>query len=222
MLSDYKCSKSQHPLDGVTRGDALIKSTYEAIRNSPVWNSSLFVIAWDEHGGFYDHVVPPIAIAPGDNAIIDGSNRYGFTFEQYGVRVPAVVISPFIPRNLIDHRVYDHGSLPATLEACFGLGSMTQRDANANNLMPLVSVSSARGDAPTVLPAPVASGIGGCAPFTYSAAGMPEESHPFRCRAPRTRSTPATFPVSCIRRCNLTSRCLRRDGEATSLLSSPR
>ena len=56
---DYKCSTSQHPLDDVTRGEALIKCTYEAIRNSPVWESSLLVITWDEHGGFYDHVAPP-------------------------------------------------------------------------------------------------------------------------------------------------------------------
>ena len=54
-LADYKCSTSQHPLDDVTRGESLIKCIYEAIRNSPVWNDSLLIITWDEHGGFYDH-----------------------------------------------------------------------------------------------------------------------------------------------------------------------
>jgi phospholipase C len=53
--SEYRCSTSQHPLDDVTRGEALIKCTYEAIRNSPLWNNSLLIITWDEHGGFYDH-----------------------------------------------------------------------------------------------------------------------------------------------------------------------
>jgi phospholipase C len=89
--------------------------------------------------------------------------------------VPAIVISPLIPRNLIDHRVYDHASIPATLETCFGLGSMTRRDAGASNLMALVSLSSPRSNAPTALPAPATSGVGGCAPLVYSGAGMPEE-----------------------------------------------
>jgi phospholipase C len=166
VVTDYKCGTSQHPLDDVTRGEMLIKCTYEAIRNSPLWNNSLLIVTWDEHGGFFDHVPPPPAIAPGDTSPNDSHNRYGFTFEQCGVRVPAVVVSPLIPRNLIDHRVYDHASIPATLEACFGLSPLTQRDAAAKNLTPLVSLSSPRADAPTTLPSPVNSGIGGCDPFS--------------------------------------------------------
>lgn len=165
--SDYKCGTSQHPLDDVTRGESLIKATYEAVRNSPVWSSSLLIITWDEHGGFYDHLPPPPAIAPGDTAPGDEYNQYGFTFEQYGPRVPAVVISPLIPRNLIDHRLYDHASIPATLEAFFGLNPMTQRDAHANHLMPLVSLSSPRADTPPVLPAPAQSGLTDCDPVTF-------------------------------------------------------
>jgi phospholipase C len=165
--SDYKCGTSQHPLDDVTRGESLIKATYEAIRNSPLWSSSLIIITWDEHGGFYDHVPPPPAVAPGDTAPGSAYNQYGFTFQQYGLRVPTVVISPLIPPNLIDHRVYDHASIPATLETCFGLAPMTQRDANARNLMPLVS-SSPRGDTPTTLPAPAQSGVTGCDPVSFA------------------------------------------------------
>jgi phospholipase C len=55
LLDDYKGSTSEHPLDDVRLGEGLIKSTYEAIRNSPVWKSSLLIITWDEHGGFFDH-----------------------------------------------------------------------------------------------------------------------------------------------------------------------
>jgi phospholipase C len=95
-----------------------------------------------------------------------GNNQYKFTFEQLGPRVPAVAISPLIPRNLIDHRTYDHASIPATLEACFGLSPLTQRDAKANNLMALVSLAAPRGDAPTTLPAPAASGVTGCDPVS--------------------------------------------------------
>jgi phospholipase C len=127
----------------------------------------LLIITWDEHGGFYDHLPPPLAITPGDTAPGDGYNQYGFTFEQYGPRVPAVVISPLIPRNLIDHRVYDQASIPATLEAFFGLNPMTQRDALANHLKPLVSLSSPRADTPTVLPAPAQSWLTDCDPVTF-------------------------------------------------------
>jgi phospholipase C len=119
VLNDYKNSTSQHPLTDITLGEGLIKETYEAIRNSPHWNNSVLIITWDEHGGFYDHAIPAGAVEPGDTAPQDKRNQYGFTFQQYGPRVPAVVISPLVPKNVVDHRLYDHGSIPATIEAFF-------------------------------------------------------------------------------------------------------
>jgi phospholipase C len=132
----------------VRLGEGLIKATYEAIRNSPAWNNSILIIIWDEHGGFYDHATPPAAVAPGDTSPSTGHNKYGFTFEQYGPRVPAVVISPWIPKNAVDHRLYDHSSIPATLEELFGLASMTARDSAANTVLPLLSLAAPRTDAP--------------------------------------------------------------------------
>ncbi len=151
----YEGGNSQHPLDGVTQGEALIKATYEAIRNSPHWDSSLLIVTWDEHGGFYDHVAPPSAVPPGDTAPGSKCNQYGFTFGQYGVRVPAVVVSPRIPAGVIDHRPYDHSSIPATVEAAFGLKPLTKRDAAANHVLPLLSLLAPRADAPPSLPDPV-------------------------------------------------------------------
>jgi phospholipase C len=148
----FKGGNSQHPRDGVSPGEALIKATYEAIRNSPHWNTSLLIVTWDEHGGFYDHVAPPPAIAPGDTPTGSKYSHFGFTFDQYGVRVPAVVVSPRIPRNTVDHRLYDHSSIAATLAAAFDLGSLTARDAAANNLVPLLSLADARNDTPSTLP----------------------------------------------------------------------
>src|ERR1700733_10991183 len=66
LLNDYKGSTSEHPLDDIRLGEGLLKATYEAIRNSAVWTSSILIITWDEHGGFYDHASPPPAVAPGD------------------------------------------------------------------------------------------------------------------------------------------------------------
>jgi phospholipase C len=144
VTSDYLGGNSQHPLDGVTGGEALIRATYEAIRNSPLWESSMFIITWDEHGGYYDHVAPQPAIPPGDQAQFSGANRYGFAFDRYGPRVPAVIISPLIPRNTIDHRVYDHTSLLATVERLFGLRPLTARDRAALDLRALASLPVAR------------------------------------------------------------------------------
>jgi phospholipase C len=154
LLNDYKGSTSEHPLDDVRLGEGLIKATYEAIRNSPVWNNSLLIITWDEHGGFFDHAVPPPAVAPGDTAPSQGHNQFGFTFEQYGPRVPAVIISPWIPRNTVDHRLYDHSSIPATLEKLFGMNPMTGRDRVANTVLPLLSLDAPRSDTPSTLPSP--------------------------------------------------------------------
>jgi phospholipase C len=152
----YLGGTSQHPIDDVRQGEALIKSTYEALRNSPLWPSSVLIVTWDEHGGFYDHdgPVPGDAPEPGDDITTWGHvNIYGFDFDTYGVRVPAVVVSPYTPANLIDHRAYDHASIPATVERLSGLAALTARDAAALDVRSLLSLSTPR-DAPTELPNP--------------------------------------------------------------------
>ncbi len=170
LANTYRGGSSQHPLDDVTHGEALIKSAYEAIRNSPVWASSLLIVTWDEHGGFYDHVAPPAAVAPGDVAVTSGASQFGFTFQQYGLRVPAIAVSPLIPRNLIDHRIYDHASIPATVERVFGLSPLTLRDNLANSVASLATLAMPRSDAPLTLPNPVAAAnLAGAAPQAMAA-----------------------------------------------------
>jgi phospholipase C len=159
--SNFKCGNSQHPLDDVTRGERLLKDIYEAVRNSPHWMTSVLVVTYDEHGGFYDHVAPPPAVPPGDRFAPE-SNRHGFRFDQLGVRVPAVIISPHVGRGVIDHTVYDHTSLLATVEQLFGLGPLTQRDARAARFEHLFLATSPREDAPTRLPDPAESGVPDC------------------------------------------------------------
>jgi phospholipase C len=156
---DFTCGNSQHPLDDVTRGERLIKEVYEAIRKSPHWNSSILIVTYDEHGGFYDHVQPPAAVPPGD-AISDPDNdHHHFDFRQLGVRVPAVVISPYVKRGTIDHASYDHSSIPATIERTFGLASLTARDAAARDILHLLQLATPRSDAPLTLPDPANSGF---------------------------------------------------------------
>ncbi|HEX4632128.1 MAG TPA: alkaline phosphatase family protein [Chthoniobacterales bacterium] len=143
----YEGGTSQHPMDGVGGGEGLITAVYEAIRNSPIWKQSLLIITYDEHGGFYDHYPPGSVTPPGDGGT--KYNKYAFNFAEYGVRVPAVVVSPYIKPG-VDPTVYDHSSVLATLEYLFGLGSLTNRDANAKNLIHLIS-DTMREDTPTKL-----------------------------------------------------------------------
>jgi phospholipase C len=112
----------------------------------------MLIITWDEHGGFYDHVAPPATVPPGDRDYADDANEHGFTFDRLGPRVPAVLVSPLIPRNLIDHRVYDHSTIPATIERVFGLEPLTKRDAGANSLDTLLRCQPR--DTPTSLATP--------------------------------------------------------------------
>ncbi len=165
---NFQCGSSEHPIDDVTRGEALIKQVYETIRSSKYWPSSALVVLYDEHGGFFDHVEPPKAMPPGD-IINPANNQHGFRFDQQGVRIPAVVASPWIPKitlpdakgqncNIIDHTRYDHGSLLATVERLYGLPSLTQRDATANDFRKLFSAKAPRTDAPLTLPDPADSG----------------------------------------------------------------
>jgi phospholipase C len=156
---DFTCGNSQHPLDDVTRGERLIKKVYETIRNSPHWNDSVLLLAYDEQGGFYDHVNPPPTVSPGDTISDEDNNHHSFDFKQLGIRVPAIVISPLIPANLVDHTVYDHTSLLASVEGMYGLKSLTNRDAQANNLSHLFSLTTPRTDAPTSLPDVAVSGF---------------------------------------------------------------
>lgn len=148
----YVGGSSQHPMDSIVAGDALVKATYEAIRSSPLWNSSMLIVTYDEHGGFYDSVTPGPATQPDDGSPQDLTiNSGGFLFDHYGVRVPAVVISPLIPAGTVDHTVYDHTSILATLERLYGMPALTKRDAGANDLIHLLSLSAARTDCPTLL-----------------------------------------------------------------------
>jgi phospholipase C len=152
-LDDFEDGNSQHPAGSVAAGERLIKATYEAIRNSPHWEKSLLIITWDEHGGFYDHVAPPAAPGTGRRG-----RKNGFTFEQLGPRVPAVVVSPLFPRNMIEHRPFDHTAIPATLQRVFNLPPLEARGGISGGLDQLARIS-ARTDAPERLEVPIRGAV---------------------------------------------------------------
>jgi len=154
IVSDsYLGGSSQHPLDGLAGGDRLVARVYRAIRNSPVWESSLLIVTYDEHGGFYDSGIPARSAPPPGDGTGPHQNPYGFDFSVYGVRVPAVIVSPRIARGTVDHGLYDHASVLATVERRFGLEPLTARDARAADLAHLpAGPLRPDGDCPRELP----------------------------------------------------------------------
>jgi hypothetical protein len=128
-------------------------------------------VTHDEHGGFFDHAIPPGSVHPGDSITDNENNHNNFDFSQLGVRVPAVVISPFIRRNVIDHRLYDHSSVIKTVGEIFRFGRLTDRDGSANSLTHLLSLSAPRTDAPSQLPSVADSGLRCTSDATNAAVG---------------------------------------------------
>ena len=106
---------SQHPNYDVAAGEQLIHDAYYAVRNGPGWNDTLLLITYDEHGGNYDHVPPPSGATPPDNSI----GEFGFDFTRFGVRIPALLISPRIAAGTVfraKRGTIDHTSVLKTIE----------------------------------------------------------------------------------------------------------
>jgi len=107
-----------------------VADVYNAIRSNPsLWANTLLMVYFDEHGGFYDHVTPPNTIPPDDN-------QHGFDFKQLGLRVPAILVSPWVKRG-VNHTQFDHTSMLKYLSDKWGLGPLGARTAQANSIRPL-------------------------------------------------------------------------------------
>ena len=146
---------SQHPNYDVSLGEQLILDVYNAVRNGPGWNQTLLFITYDEHGGLYDHVPPPSGATPPDST----PGEFGFDFTRFGVRVPAVLVSPLIPAGTV-FRVpagstpLDHTSVLKTIQTRWGLPALTARDAAAPDVGDVLSLPAPR---TTDLPADLAA-----------------------------------------------------------------
>jgi phospholipase C len=150
---------SQHPNYDVALGEAFTLQVYQAVRNGPGWSNTLLIVTYDEHGGCYDHVPPPTGATPPDSTI----GEFGFDFKRFGVRVPAVLISP-IPAGTV-YRVpeggtpIDHTSVLKTIEKRWSLPTLTARDAAAPDLGSVLTLTTPRTDDPMAgVTAPTSSG----------------------------------------------------------------
>lgn len=111
-----------HPPHHPLLGQQLISAIYTALATSPQWNSCLFVVTYDENGGFFDHVAPPTG--PDERA----------DFRQRGFRVPALVAGPYAKQGYVSSVEYDHTSALKHLENQFSLEPLNDRQSAANDL----------------------------------------------------------------------------------------
>ena len=150
-----------HP-DGpsnVEQGEKLLYKVYDAVRHGKDWDSTLLLILFDEHGGCYDHVSPPtketckFAISP-DGIVIPPKHTggSGFNFDRLGVRVPAIVVSPYTRAQTVVNTVFDHTSALSTIVNCLGLptGQLGKRQALAPDISEALNLSAARTDHPPI------------------------------------------------------------------------
>lgn len=91
-------ANDDHPSHDVAAGQRFVKEVYETLRSSPQWNEMAFLITYDEHGGFFDHVPTPVSHVPSPDGVI-GPDPFFFRFDRLGVRVPTLLISPWIDKG---------------------------------------------------------------------------------------------------------------------------
>jgi phospholipase C len=132
-------SNDDHPPSDVLAGQTLVLKLYDALASSKQWSDTLLVITYDEHGGFYDHVPPP------RNPPDDDPQH----FSRYGVRVPAIVVSPYVGRKSVSHELFDHTSIIKTILLRFcrqgnTIPNMGKRVSEANHLGVLLTEEQPR------------------------------------------------------------------------------
>jgi phospholipase C len=153
-------ASDQHPDHHVAEGERFIASVYQAIRRNPaLWASTALLITYDEHGGIYDHVPPPACMPDGFVAQPkDTQTNKPFLFDRLGVRVPAILVSPWVPKGVVQpnaagaERIFEHASIPATaskwLIPNFNNNDRSPREAAAETFLDLLSLPVMRPDCP--------------------------------------------------------------------------
>ncbi len=139
-------ANDDHPPHDVLESEVLIASVYNALRsNDDLWKSTLLVVVFDEHGGFYDHVSPPATVPP-------DHHQEEYTFDRLGVRVPVILVSPCVSEAVISDE-FDHTSLLKYLIDKWGLGPLGQRAAKARTFARAI-LSQPRTETPLSIPLP--------------------------------------------------------------------
>jgi len=152
-----------HPPFDVRYGEILLGTVYNLLRASSYWPQTLLIVTYDEHGGCFDHVIPPPAVEPGGTQLRNWHSS-AFKFNRYGPRVPAILVSPYIPAGSIVRpdgfsyvqgkgtsttngiKPFDHTSVIRTIVECFNISNgnahLTERDKNAPSLADALSLGA--------------------------------------------------------------------------------
>jgi len=153
-------ASDQHPDHDVREGERFIASVYNSLQANPaLWESTALLIVYDEHGGIYDHVPPP-PCTPDGAVAQPGQTGTGkpFFFDRLGVRVPAILVSPWVAKGTVvpgpndaNPRIFEHASIPKTVTDFFvdpTFADRSPREKAAETFTDLISLDVMRTDTP--------------------------------------------------------------------------
>lgn len=126
------CQNSEESPQDIQLGEAFASRIINAAMHGRGWPGTVLIWVYDEHGGYYDHVAPPEAPEPDARRPRGGKP---WRYDRYGIRVPAVIVSPFARADYVSHQVHDHTSILKLIETKWNLPSLTRRDAQADDLL---------------------------------------------------------------------------------------
>ena len=154
---NFDSGSEEDPQD-IRVGEQFASQVINAVMSGPGWPKTLLVWLYDEHGGYYDHVPPPAAIAPDDIPpdLQPGDQPGGY--DRYGFRVPAVIVSPYAKPKHVSTKVRDHTAILRFIERKWNIGALTFRDANADDLSDCLNFHKPAFLNPPTLPAPALAG----------------------------------------------------------------
>lgn len=158
-------TNSMHPTGLISDGETLIKNVYDALRASPQWNQTLFILTFDETGGFHDHVPPPLAARPDNLTYTEtapNGEKYTFSFDRLGGRIPTLLISPWVGKGQVEQKgtnsdgktvSYSASSILRTLGYLWDFEPFTPRVGTSASFEHLIQ-DVKRADTPVKLPEP--------------------------------------------------------------------
>ncbi|KAJ5407939.1 hypothetical protein N7509_001822 [Penicillium cosmopolitanum] len=159
-------TNSMHPSGNVSFGQVLVKQVYDALRASPQWEKTLLLLTYDETGGFFDHVAPPLAVRPDNKTYTetaDDGSTYTLKFDRLGGRMPTWLVSPYAPQGYVENygvdpvtgksSSYSATSVLKTLGYLWDLEDMSPRVSHSPAFDHLIG-TKARASAPQTLTNP--------------------------------------------------------------------